>query len=128
MANSYAVTVQSTLRTTVGSLTFSRTLAADQVGTAYEMRLLNVQSDADGWTQYTKPTEMGTIKSLVLYNREGNANNVRIALSAAATYVFSTIAPGDWIKLSLPTTTTIFLSQTGLTTTTQDVEIQAFET
>jgi len=125
MANKYNLSLQSDLKTEVATLQFNRTLSVTPTSQGYDAKPLSVQSDADGWTQYSKPAEMADIKALVIYNPSTNTNNVRVALTAAATYVTDEIAPGDWIKKAIPAAASIYISHKGGTGTTQNVEILA---
>jgi hypothetical protein len=127
MANNYQMRLAAVLRTGGSVLQFARDLSKDQTGTGYDARVLAVQSDADGWTQYSKPGDMGDVRHIVIHNPSTNTVNVRVALTAATTYVTDDIPPGEFILKTNPAAAAIYLSHKGATGGTRDVEILAFE-
>ena len=132
-SNNFTLNVNAQLSTPAGIVPIAFNLSVTQTGTAFERRLLTVQSEADGWTQFTKPTEMGDVYCMIVFNPAttpaGVAHlGVNYALTAAATYQPSEIPPGGGIILFNPAPTELYFSQLGLTSTTQDVEIFTLET
>jgi hypothetical protein len=125
MANTVQMRFQANLRGGAMQPTFGADASLTLTGTGFDCRALSVQSDADGWTQYTMPTEMADIRILAIHNLSGNTHNVRVALTAAATYVTNEIPPGSFCVLCKPTAASIYISHKGGTGLVRSVEILA---
>lgn len=127
MANRITATLALQLTTPGGVVVMTGTYSADQTGNAYDRRVLNVQSEADGWSQYTEPTEIGTLGFFAVLNPSTNSNAVNYALTGASTYQPSEIPVGGWALVYKPSGSQLYFSHLGGTGTTQDVEIFAIE-
>lgn len=101
-----------------------------QTGTAFDRRPIAVVSSVDGWTQYSKPAEMGDIKYLFVINPSTNTQNVNVATvdGSSNKITTNTIVPGDYMKLAKPDPAKLFFNHAGGTGTTQEVDLFAVET
>lgn len=128
MANRITVNCGVQLTTPGGTVPLSWTLGLDQTGTNFDRISIDVSAEVDGWTQWTKPTDMADVYLFALLNPSDNSNKVNYALSAAATNQPSEIPAGAGILLFSPDATELYFSHLGATSTTQPVEIFAIET
>lgn len=129
MSNNIAASLQLRLTAGISAIELHGQLNLAQVGSAFDRRPKEVMSTADGWTQYTVPTEIGTLFKLAIINPSTNTNAVDVATvdGSANKIVTNTIPAGDFILLCKPDKTKIYLRHAGGTGTVQEVDVFAIE-
>lgn len=130
MSNLISIELKMRLTSGISAIELRGQITESQTGTAFDRRPVSVVSSADGWTQYSVPTEMGDAKYIAVRNPSTNANNVALAtLDGSSNKVTTdTIVPGGLVLLSKRDKTKIYLNHAGGTGTTQELDVFSIET